>query len=69
MGVFEWAERRTRALTLWDIGALKVYCVLFGIVVGAYISGFVRENLWWFLAPALVVGGGVAYRWFTADPR
>jgi hypothetical protein len=69
MGVFDWAERRTRALTLWDVGVLKVCCVLFGVIVGAYASGFVRENLWWFLVPTLVLGGGLGYRWFTADPR
>jgi putative Mn2+ efflux pump MntP len=69
MGLFEWAERRTRALIIWDIGALKVCCVLLGMVVGAYIPGFVRDHLWWFLAPTLLLGVGVTYRWLTADPR
>ncbi len=69
MGVFEWAERRSNALTIWDIGVLKIYCVLFGIVVGAYISLFVREHVWWFVATVLILGGGLGYRWFTAEPR
>jgi len=69
MGVFQWAERRSNALTIWDIGVLKIYCVLFGIIVGAYLSLFVREHLWWFVAPVLILGGGVGYRWFTAEPR
>ena len=48
MGIIEWAERRTSAMTVWDVGVLKVYCVLFGVIVGAYIPMFVREHLWWF---------------------
>ncbi|MCJ7630129.1 MAG: hypothetical protein MUO50_17285 [Longimicrobiales bacterium] len=69
MGVFEWAERKSKALTIWDIGVLKTYCVLFGIVVGAYISLFVREHVWWFVVSVLILGGGLGYRWFTAEPR
>jgi putative Mn2+ efflux pump MntP len=69
MGVFDWAERKSNALTIWDIGLLKIYCVLFGIVVGAYLSLFVREHVWWFVALVLILGGGLGYRWFTAETR
>jgi hypothetical protein len=68
MSVFEWAERNTNAMTIWDMGVLKVYCVLFGIIVGAYLSVFVREHLWWFVVPVLILGGGFGYRWLTAKP-
>ena len=68
MDLFEWAEKRTAAMTIWDIGVLKVYCVLFGMIAGAYISLFVREHLWWFLVPVLLLGVGSGYRWFTAKP-
>ena len=56
-------------MTIWDIGVLKVYCVLFGVIVGAYVSLFVREHLLWFVAAVLILGGGVGYRWFTGEPR
>jgi len=69
MKVIRWAERRTEALTLWDIGVLKIYCVLFGMIVGAYLSSFVRQEVWWFVAAVLVLGGGLGYRWLTAKPR
>ena len=69
MGVFEWAERRSDALTIWDIGVLKILCVLFGIVVGAYRSHIVMEHVWWFVAPMLIFGGVSVYRWFTVEPR
>jgi len=54
-------------MTIWDIGVLKVYCVLFGVIVGAYLSSFVRENVVWFVVSVLILGSGVGYRWFTAD--
>lgn len=69
MGVIQWAEARTEALNLWDIGILKIYCVLFGMIVGAYASSFVRDHVWWFAGVVLVLGGFVGYRWLTAQSR
>lgn len=69
MQLLRWAEGRTKALTVWDIGVLKIYCVLFGMIVGAYLSSFVREGVWWFVGAVLLLGGGLGYRWFTAEPR
>lgn len=69
MGIIEWAERRTKAMTLWDVGVLKVYCVLFGVIVGAYIPMFVKENLLFLVSSVLILGLWVSYRWFTAAPR
>ena len=69
MKVIRWAERRTKALTIWDVGVLKIYCVLFGMIVGAYLSSFVMQEVWWFVAAVLVLGGGLGYRWLTAEPR
>ena len=69
MGVIQWAEQRTKALSVWDIGVLKTYCVLSGIIVGAYLSSFVKQHVWWFVAAVLVLGVGLGYRWFTAEPH
>ena len=69
MSILEWAEGRTRALTMWDMGVLKIYCVLFGVFLGAYFPIFVREHLWWFGSSVLVLGLGLGVRWFTAEPR
>lgn len=69
MSVIQWAEDRSRTLTIWDTGVLKVYCILFGIIVGAYAPTFVTRNVWWFIGAVLVLGGGYAYRWLTAHPR
>ena len=69
MGILEWAEQRTSAMTIWDVGVLKIYCVLFGVIGGAYISTFVKENLWWFVLSVLVFGLASGYRWLTAKAR
>lgn len=69
MGVIQWAEGRTRALSVWDIGVVKIYCVLFGMIVGAYASSFVTQHVWWFGSAVVVLGLGLGFRWFTAEPR
>jgi putative Mn2+ efflux pump MntP len=53
---------------MWDIGVLKIYCVLFGMIVGAYVSTFVKGYVWWFVGTVLVLGLCLGYRWFTAEP-
>jgi len=67
MNVAEWAESRSQALTIWDTGLLKTYCVLFGIIVGAYASSFVTTHVWWFATAVLLLGGLYGYRWLTVD--
>ena len=69
MGVIQWAEERTKSLNLWDIGVLKIYCVLFGMIVGAYVSSFVRDHVWWLGGGVLILGGYLGIRWFTARNR
>lgn len=69
MSVLQWAEERSQSMTLWDIGVLKIYCVLFGVVVGAYVPHFVTTNVWWFVAVVLVLGIRNGHRFLTAEPR
>ena len=69
MSVLSWAEERARAMTMWDVGFLKMTAMLFGMIVGAYWAPFVTRNLWWFLIPMLVLGGRSAYRWFRAEGK
>ena len=69
MTVLRWAEQRTSAMTIWDVGFLKIYCVLFGMIVGAYVPSLVTRNVWWIAAAVLVLGGRSGYRWLTAPAR
>lgn len=68
MNAIQWAESRSRALTVWDTGVLKVYCVMFGALVGAYASSFIQQNVWWLIAGVLLLGAFYGYRWLTAQP-
>ena len=49
MGLFGWYNKKVKTLNMWDIGAIKTYCLLLGIVIGAYIADFVKQYLWVFL--------------------
>ena len=44
MGIF-----KTKVWSPWDIGLLKWCCIFVGIIVGAYISSFVKDYLWLFI--------------------
>jgi ABC-type uncharacterized transport system permease subunit len=65
MSVVEWAESKSHALSIWDTGLLKTYCVLFGMIVGAYASSFVLTNISWFVVGVLLLGSIYGYRWLT----
>ncbi len=69
MSVLTWAEERSNAMTLWDVGALKVSSMLFGVLVGAYLAPFVMRNVTWLLVLLVVLGGRSGYRWLTAPAR
>ena len=65
MNVIHWAESRSRALTIWDMGLLKTYCALFGMIVGAYASSFITMHVSWFVVGVLFLGSVYGYRWFS----
>ena len=69
MSVMQWADSRTRAMTAWDLGILKLYTTTFGIIVGALIPSLVQQYMPWFVIAVLMLGGFSAYRWFTAEPH
>lgn len=50
MGIF-----KTKVWAPLDIGLLKWSCILFGMIVGAYISSFVKDFLWLFILLTIVL--------------
>jgi len=66
MGFFQWADKKVKAQTIWDIGVLKIFCTLVGMVIGAYFSLFVKANLWSFIIVALVLFIYLIIRFFRA---
>jgi hypothetical protein len=61
MGLFKWMEKRVKRYSIWDFSALKTYCLLIGMVVGAYVAGFVKQYLWTFIAVILVLMARLLY--------
>ena len=51
----KWAEEKTKKLNMWDISVLKTYCVLIGMVIGAFAAGFVKLYVWYFIAVIVVL--------------
>jgi len=43
MNLIQWGESKIKRMTFWDMGLVKVSCILFGLILGAYISSFVRQ--------------------------
>ena len=69
MGMLGWADKRLKALTIWDIGVLKFLMAVFGMIVGAYLAAFVKEQIWWFVAVGVLLWAFLIYRLFTARHR
>ena len=45
MGIMDWYDKKIKSLNVWDIGALKVYVLLIGMIIGAYFPEWVMQNL------------------------
>ncbi|RMF54968.1 hypothetical protein D6745_03470 [Candidatus Woesearchaeota archaeon] len=50
MGLIKWAEKGFRKFSLFDIAVWKIDVALGGIIIGAFISEFVKKYMWYFVA-------------------
>ncbi|MFH0867919.1 MAG: hypothetical protein V1831_01280 [Candidatus Woesearchaeota archaeon] len=64
MAIMNWYNKKLKKLNIWDIGALKTYCLLTGIVIGAYIPGFVNQYFWILIAIIAVLMVKLMYKVF-----
>ena len=55
MGLLDWVERKIKAQNFWDIGILKIFCTIVGMILGAYVSSFVIQYVWWFVIVGIVL--------------
>jgi hypothetical protein len=64
MGMKDWSEKKIKKMTFWDMALIKYTAMFFGLIIGAYISGFVRQYIWLFLI--LFIAGYITavYRFF-----
>ena len=66
MGIIEWANEKIKAQTVWDIGVLKIFCTIAGMILGAYVSVFVKQNLLYFVVVGTVLFVYLMVRFFRA---
>jgi uncharacterized membrane protein len=50
-----------------DIASLKWSCIFLGMIVGAYLSAFVKEHVWVFVIAAILLGIKPAVSYFGTD--
>ena len=65
MGLFEWIDKRVKAQNKWDVVILKLFCTTVGVILGAYISHFVIQYIWWFAVIGSLLFIYLLYRIFT----
>ncbi len=46
---------RDKKYSVMDIGLIKWSCVLFGMVLGAYLSEFTLRHIWFFIIVAVIL--------------
>lgn len=66
MKVVEWANRKIKTFNAWYIGALKIFCTICGMVIGAYYPDFIRQYVWWLVAVAAVLFVFLVVKYFRA---
>ena len=49
-------SNKVKRLNLFDFSVLKTYCFALGMILGAYVSSFVKDNLLVFIIIAVVTG-------------
>ncbi len=55
MGLIKWMDKQTKNFTIWDFSVLKTYAFLIGMVLGAYVAGFVQQYVWYFVAVIIIL--------------
>ena len=59
---------RPRVWFAFDIACLKWSCILFGMIVGAFLPEFTRRYVWAFAAAAILLAISPAVRFFRNEP-
>ncbi len=69
MTFFEWADQKVKTRTIWDIGVLKTFCVVVGMIIGAYLAEFVLRYETWFLIAGIVLFIVLIIRFFSGGGK
>jgi uncharacterized membrane protein YoaK (UPF0700 family) len=65
VGLIAWSDKLTKRIaknmSIWDFGALKIALFIFGLIVGAYASSFVRQYVFYFAIVFVVIYAYLIY--------
>ena len=64
MRLIEWAEEKIQKLSIWDFAVVKTALIIFGVVIGAHMHGFVKEYLGYFVGVFVALYAILIYRVF-----
>jgi len=64
MKLLKWSEKKIRKLSIWDFALVKIVLIIFGVIIGAYVSDFVKQYLWYFAGAFVVLYGILFYKIF-----
>ena len=53
--IAEWAEEKIKKMSMLDMTVVKTASAIIGIIIGAYISVFVQQNVAWFVGVFVVL--------------
>ena len=62
MGLIERRIEKGKQLGLWDWILVKLALIIIGIIIGAYISDFVKTYLWYLIAIVVILLIIIEYR-------
>jgi uncharacterized membrane protein YfcA len=65
MGLIAYLMEKARRMTAWDYAVFKGVLITLGIMIGAYLSAFVRQHIWYFAALFGALFGVLVYRLFA----
>jgi uncharacterized membrane protein YoaK (UPF0700 family) len=46
----KWFEKKIKKIDIWDFALIKTTLIIAGIIIGAYITDFVKEFVWYWVA-------------------
>ena len=63
--LYKWSEKSIKKInSVWDMAIFKLCMASFGVIVGAYISGFVKQYIAIFAALFIVTYAWLLYKIF-----
>ena len=52
--LMKFAKKTVKKMTVWDMALLKTAVLAIGLIIGAYMSVFVQQYIWWFVGVAVI---------------